>query len=279
MKKTLLSFILVICLALALTACGRGEVTIDESKSEFVIGLECDYAPFNWTETTNTTTNVPIYGQSGLYAEGYDIQMARKIADDLGYTLVVKKIAWEGLIPALESGDIDAIIAGMSPTEERKESIDFTEPYYASEHVVIVKADGPFANASRFTDFNGAHIVGQKGTVFADLADQLAEAAGTTAMTPLATVPLIVSGILLGDTDVTVVEKPVALGVCTNNPGLKWIKLADEFEVDPTDVIVSVGMRKTDTNLQTKVNAALAKITTAERESLMADAVANSPQE
>ena len=277
MKKTLLSFILIICLAFALTACGGAR--FDESKGEFVIGLECDYAPFNWTETTATDTNVPIYGQSGLYAEGYDIQMARRICQDLGYTLVVKKIAWEGLIPALESGDIDAIIAGMSPTEERKESIDFTEPYYASEHVVIVKADGPFASATRFTDFATANIVGQKGTVFADLADQLAEKAGTTAMTPLATVPLIVSGILLGDTDVTVVEKPVALGICTNNPSLKWIKLADEFEVDPTDVIVSIGVRKVDKTLQEKVNAALAKITAQDRENLMTQAVNNSPQE
>ncbi|MBP5343345.1 transporter substrate-binding domain-containing protein [bacterium] len=277
MKKALLSLILVFALVVSLVACGGAK--FDESKGEIVIGLECDYAPFNWTETTATNTNVPIYGQSGLYAEGYDIQMARKIAADLGYTLVVKKIAWEGLIPALESGDIDAIIAGMSPTEERKESIDFTEPYYASEHVVIVKADGPFANASRFTDFRGANIVGQKGTVFADLADQLAEAAGTTAMTPLATVPLIVSGILLGDTDVTVVEKPVALGVCTNNPELKWIKLTDAFEVDPTDVIVSIGVRKVDNNLETKINQALAKITSQERENLMAQAVENSPQE
>ena len=262
MKKTLLSFILVICLAFALTACGGAR--FDETKGEFVIGLECDYAPFNWTETTDTATNVPIYGQTGLYAEGYDIQMARRICQDLGYTLVVKKIAWEGLIPALESGDIDAIIAGMSPTEERK---------------VIVKADGPFASATHFTDFASAHIVGQKGTVFADLADQLATKAGTTAMTPLATVPLIVSGILLGDTDVTVVEKPVALGICTNNPGLKWIKLADEFEVDPTDVIVSIGVRKVDKTLQSQVNSALAKITAQDRENLMTQAVANSPQE
>ncbi len=277
MKKTLLSFILVICLAFALTACGGAR--FDESKGEFVIGLECDYAPFNWTETTATDTNVPIYRQSGLYAEGYEIQMAITIVQDLVYTLVVKKIAWEGLIPALESGDIDAIIAGMSPTEERKESIDFTQPSYASEHLVIVKAVGPFASATRFTDFAGANIVGQKGTVFADLADQLAEAAGTTAMTPLATVPLIVSGILLGDTDVTVVEKPVALGICTNNPELKWIKLADEFEVDPTDVIVSIGVRKVDKTLQEKVNAALAKITAQDRENLMTQAVNNSPQE
>ena len=98
-------------------------------------------------------------------------------------------------------------------------------------------------------------------------------------MTPLATVPLIVSGILLGDTDVTVVEKPVALGICTNNPSLKWIKLADEFEVDPTDVIVSIGVRKVDKTLQEKVNAALAKITAQDRENLMTQAVNNSPQE
>ena len=270
MKKLFVLMMLAV-LGLFLSACGG--VKFQESKGELVIGLECEYSPFNWTETTKSDENVEIYGQSGLYANGYDIQIARRIADDLGLKLVVKKIAWEGLIPALQSGDIDAIIAGMSPTEERKESINFSSPYYRSEHVVIVKDGGRFASATSFADFAGANVIGQKGTAYEDLANQLATRAGATAQAPLGTVPLIISSILADSTDVTVVEKPVALGVCASNPGLKWIKLADEFEVDEADVVVSIGVRQVDTGLLAKINDALAKISDAERETLMVNAV------
>jgi len=277
MKKTILIIAVFLLTIFTLTGCSK--IKFDESKGELVIGLECEYAPFNWTETSKSNTNVEIYGQTGLYAEGYDIQMARKIADDLGYKLVIKKIAWDGLIPALESGDIDLIIAGMSPTEERKESIDFTKEYYRSTHVVIVKADSKYANATKFADFKGANVIGQKGTCFEELATQLATKAGATAQSPLATVPLIINAILYSDTDVTVVEKPVALGVCTNNPSLKYIELDDKFEVDEADVIVSIGVRKADSKLCEKVNAALEKITTETREQLMLNAINNSPKE
>ena len=270
MKKLFVLMMLVV-LGLFLSACGG--VKFNESKGELVIGLECEYSPFNWTETTKSETNVEIYGQTGLYAEGYDIQIARRIANSLGLKLVVKKIAWDGLIPALQSGDIDAIIAGMSPTEERKVSISFSDPYYRSEHVVIVKDGGRFASATSFADFAGANVIGQKGTAYEDLANQLATRAGATAQAPLGTVPLIISSILADSTDVTVVEKPVALGVCASNPGLKWIKLADEFEVDEADVVVSIGVRQVDTGLLAKINDALAKISEAERETLMVNAV------
>ena len=270
MKKLFVLMMLVV-LGLFLSACGG--VKFDESKGEFVIGLECEYSPFNWTETTKSETNVEIYGQTGLYAEGYDIQIARKVANSLGLKLVVKKIAWEGLIPALQSGDIDAIIAGMSPTEERKESINFSNPYYRSEHVVIVKDGGKFSNATRFADFKGANVIGQKGTAYEELASQLATRAGANAQAPLGTVPLIISSILADSTDVTVVEKPVALGVCASNPSLKWIKLDEAFEVDEADVVVSIGVRKVDTSLLSRINDALASISDADREALMLNAV------
>lgn len=270
MKKLFVLMMLVV-LGLFLSACGG--VKFNESKGELVIGLECEYSPFNWTETTKSETNVEIYGQTGLYAEGYDIQIARRIANSLGLKLVVKKIAWEGLIPALQSGDIDAIIAGMSPTEERKESINFSNPYYRSEHVVIVKDGGKFSNATRFADFKGANVIGQKGTAYEELASQLATRAGANAQAPLGTVPLIISSILADSTDVTVVEKPVALGVCASNPSLKWIKLDEAFEVDEADVVVSIGVRKVDTNLLSRINDALASISEAERETLMLNAV------
>lgn len=106
------------------------------------VAMECAYAPFNWTDTSNPTLGaVPISGEGkeGLYANGYDVQIAKYIANKLGMALEIYAIEWDGLIPALDAGTVDAIIAGMSPTAEREEQIDFTNVYYSSNLVVIYK--------------------------------------------------------------------------------------------------------------------------------------------
>lgn len=106
------------------------------------VGMECAYAPFNWTDMDEPSVNaVPISseGSEGMYANGYDVQIAQYIANKLGMKLEVYAITWDGLLPAVQSGTVDAIIAGMSPTAEREEEIDFTDVYYASNLVVIYK--------------------------------------------------------------------------------------------------------------------------------------------
>lgn len=105
------------------------------------IAMECAYDPFNWTQTTDENGAVPISGVSGttLYANGYDVQIAKYIANALGMTLEVYSDEWDSLISGVQAGTYDCIIAGMSPTEERREKIDFTMPYYSSNLVVIYK--------------------------------------------------------------------------------------------------------------------------------------------
>lgn len=108
----------------------------------FRVAMECAYEPYNWTETdTPSVGAVKITGEGkdGLYANGYDVQVAQYIANKLGMTLEVCSYEWDSLIPALQSGNVDAIIAGMSPTAEREEEIDFTDVYYESNLVVIYK--------------------------------------------------------------------------------------------------------------------------------------------
>lgn len=106
------------------------------------VAMECAYAPFNWTDMSEPSVGaVPISGegQEGMYANGYDVQIAKYIAYSLGMDLEIYAITWEGLLPALQSGSVDAIIAGMSPTAEREAEIDFTDVYYSSNLVVIYK--------------------------------------------------------------------------------------------------------------------------------------------
>lgn len=106
------------------------------------VGMECAYEPYNWTEmNTPSLGAVPISGEGkqGLYANGYDVQVARYVAARLGMQLEIYAMSWESLLPALQSGTIDVIAAGMSPTAEREREIDFTDTYYESNLVVIIR--------------------------------------------------------------------------------------------------------------------------------------------
>ena len=106
------------------------------------VGMECAYEPYNWTDISGASFGaVPISGEGkdGLYANGYDVQIAKYVAARLGMNLEIYSIEWDSLLPALESGAIDAIAAGMSPTAERAAQIDFTDTYYESNLVVIIR--------------------------------------------------------------------------------------------------------------------------------------------
>lgn len=260
-----------------LSGCSKSEFNFEDGV--LVVGLEAAYAPFNWMETEPSDTNYPLAGLDS-YVEGYDVQIAKLLANDLNLELVIKMVDWEGMVIALQSGMIDVIIAGMSPTPERLEQISFTDPYYQSEHVVIVNKDGNYNNATDFEDFNGAKIIGQKGTIYDTLAKQLVDKnIDAKYQNPLASVPEIVNAIKTGVSDVTVVEKPVAISVVNNNNDLKYIELATPFTVDEDETIVSIGVRKQDNNLLEALNKALSKISLETREELMFNASNVAPEE
>lgn len=272
MRKILL--VLVLFFSMCLIGCS--EPTFDEERGILRVGLECAYAPFNWTETEKTDSNVPISNASNMYADGYDVQIAKLIADDLGYELEIQMIEWDGLVIALKSGTIDLIIAGMSPTEERKESISFTNPYYTSTHVLVMKEASQYASAKTFNDLSGATIIGQSNTVYDDLAVQINEKnANAKRATPLESVPLIINAINSDTSNktITVLEEPVAKGIVTNQEGYVYIQLEEQFELDEADKVVSIGVRKSDDKLLEKVNESLAKIQEATRQQLMENAV------
>ena len=176
----LAAWLMLFCVA----GCKKQEENSSASTAEddtFVVGMECNYAPFNWTQTNASETAVEIADGSG-YADGYDVRIAQKIADGLGKKLVIEKIEWDGLTLAVRSGKIDAIIAGMSPTEERKATIDFTDPYYETGVVIVVKKDSAYAAADSLDDFAGAKITGQMNTYHYTVIDQIAGVEKESAM-------------------------------------------------------------------------------------------------
>ena len=190
------------------------------------IGMEAAYAPYNWQESDKSDTTIPIENVSGAYADGYDVQIAKKIAKAL-------KMEFGALVDALSNGTIDIICAGMSTTPERAQSVDFTGSYIDDEVVIVVKKDSDLANATKLSDFSGATVLGQKDTFYDDLIDEIPD---VNHLTPVATVPLVVDGIENGTCDAITFSSMSLPNLLENYPDLKKVDLADgEGFSDPSN--------------------------------------------
>lgn len=255
------------------TAASTAAATTDSSASTttFKVGMECNYAPFNWTTVTAGDTTQKISEVD--YCDGYDVVMAEKIADSIGADVEIVKTDWDNLIPALQNGEIDAIIAGMTDTTERETSVDFTTPYYTSQEVVIVRKDGDLTGITDIQDLSGRKVMGQMNTLYDDVIDQID---GVIHATPLESMPATVNSLQQGEVDAVVSELPVAEGIVAANPDLTYVTFEDGhgFEADSS---VSIAIAKGNTDLLNKVQTALDSITEDERQQIMADAVTRQP--
>ena len=245
---------------------------VDET---FKVGMEAGYPPFNWTQNDASNGAVKIQGTS-TYAGGYDVQMAKKVAKSLGKKLVIVKTEWDGLSPALTSGKIDAIIAGMSPTPQRRKAIDFTDTYYKSQLVVIVRKDGKFANAKSLKDFKNAKLTAQLNTFHYTALEQIKGAIKEPAMKDFPSMRVALES---GTIDGYVSEKPEGISVTNADPNVKMIELKGNngFKTNPEDTDLAIGVRKGDAD-KLKIDHALAKISQSQRDDLMDQAVAQQPQ-
>ncbi len=245
-----------------------------KEEDTFVVGMECNYAPFNWTQTEETEESVPIDGVNG-YADGYDVRLAKIIADTLGKKLVIKKIEWDGLSLALQSGDIDAIIAGMSPTAERAATIDFTDPYYVSDIVILVKKGSAYADATSLADFSGAKITAQINTLHYGLIDQIP---GVDKQTAMDTYPAMVVAVQSGKIDGCIYDYVGAVAACLANDDIAFVAFeeSDGFDVELEDIAVSVGLEK-GSELVDDINEILAGLSEEDRLEIMDAAIAAQP--
>jgi putative lysine transport system substrate-binding protein len=270
MRKRL-SILLVLSLAavMLLSGCANKPAGTGDT---FRVGMECGYAPFNWTQLDDSNGGVKIDGTSE-FAGGYDVEIAKRIADALGKELVIVKTKWEGLEPALVSGKIDAIIAGMSPTAERKETIDFSDNYYKSDLVMVVKKGGEYENATSIKDFSGAKVTAQLSTFHYTVIDQIEGVLKQPAMSDFAAMRVALeSGIIDG----YVSERPEGISAEAANENFKMVVFEDGFETSDDDTAIAVGLVK-NSPLKEQINKAINAITEEERVELMDNAIMNQP--
>lgn len=268
-KKLSLLMAMSLSAVMLFAGCGKAK---EASQETFKVGLEAGYAPFNWTQMDDSNGAVKIEGSSE-YAGGYDVEIAKKIAKDLGKELVIVKTEWDGLVPALTSGKIDAIIAGMSPTAERKETIDFSNNYYKSNLVMVVKKGGKYEGATSIQDFNGAKITAQLNTFHYSVIDQIQNVSKETAMDNF---PAMRVALESGMIDGYVSERPEGVSAQSANGNLKMVEFKDGFTTSDEDTSIAVGLAK-GSELTEKINKTLAGISEDDRKAIMDTAIKNQP--
>lgn len=264
-----LSVFIILALVMSLLA---GCTSTGSDKEVFRVGLEAAYAPFNWTQKDDSNGGVKIDGNAE-YAGGYDVEIAKRIAEGLGKELVIVKTEWDGLLPALQSGTIDAVIAGMSPTAERAEQIDFSDNYYKSDLVMVVKAGGAYSNAKVLQDFRGAKITAQLNTFHYSVIDQIDGVIKEAAMSDFSAMRVALeSGIIDG----YVSERPEGVSASSANSNFAFIEFEEGFQTSEDDTAIAVGLKK-GSELREKINEILAGISEEERLTIMDEAIANQP--
>ncbi len=273
-KKATLALVSLFSAIILLAGCGTSNKSAPGSSDEntFKVGLEAGYAPFNWTQKDDSNGGVKIKG-TAEYAGGYDVEIAKKIADGLGKDLVIVKTEWDGLVPALTSGKIDAIIAGMSPTAERKKTIDFSENYYKSNLVMVVKKGGKYDGATSIQDFKGAKVTAQLNTFHYSVIDQIKGVSKETAMDNF---PAMRVALESGIIDGYVSERPEAISASTANDKFAMVEFKDGFKTSEDDTAIAVGLEK-GSKMTEKINVILKDISEEERTKIMDAAIKNQP--
>ena len=263
-----------LAMTFVLSGCGGSEddgknVSSVTGKEKFVVGMECNYAPFNWQSNEQTDTSVAIGGAG--YCDGSDVRVARYVAEQLDREIEVKKVSWEGLQPALNSGEIDAVIAGMTADDKRRAGMDFTTPYYESEMVMIVrKSDKKVAKYNDIQQFKGKTVIGQKSTNYDTVIDQIK---GVKHATPKATYPEMIVALQKKEVDGITAELPVAEGAVAANKDLTIVhfKKGKGFDIDTS---VSIAMKKgtSDSQLFKDVQKAVDNLSKKTRDEWMKEA-------
>ena len=255
----------------------EAEAETEASGGTLRVAMECAYAPYNWTQSDDSNGAVQISGSSD-YAYGYDVMMAKKIAEELGMELEIVRSDWDSLIPALQSDKVDCVIAGQSITSERLQTVDFTEPYYYASVVALTKSDSEYADAAGVADLAGGTCTSQQNTIWYDSC--LPQIADANILAAQESAPAMLVALESDRVDYIVTDMPTAKAACIAYPDLKILDFTgsdDDFEVSEEDINIGISIKKGNTELKDKINEVLATMTTDDYNAMMDEAISVQP--
>ena len=244
----------------------------------FTVGMECAYAPYNWTQMDDSNGAVPISNVPGAYANGYDVMIAKQIAEANGWELEIVSSAWDSLCPAVQSGTMDANIAGQSMTAERSEQVDFAGPYYYASIVCVTKTDSPYANAKGISDLSGGTCTAQIATIWYDTC--LPQIEGAQIQTAAETAPAMLMALETDTVDFICTDMPTAMGAVAAYPDMKILDFTDSednFQVDEGDINIGVSVKKGNTELKDAIDSVLSTMTADDFNTMMDEAISVQP--
>ena len=272
-----------------LAACGGGEEETTAPSGEgsaipgledgvLTVGMECVYAPYNWTQMDDSNGAVPIVNQPGAYANGYDVMMAKKFCEKYGWELEVMALEWGGLSAALKSGTIDAAIAGQSMTEERLAEVDMAGPYYYASIVCVTKKDSPLASATGISQLTGT-CTAQQATIWYESC--LPQIPGAEIMPQSDDAPAMIMAVESGTVDFICTDMPTARGACATYDDLVILDFSgtdDNFVVPEGEINIGISVVKGNTQLKEAFDAVLSQMTEEDFTALMDEAISIQPK-
>lgn len=277
LKKLIITVILMAIVLMAFTGCQNQTNEVLEESKVLRVGMECAYAPYNWAQADTSNGAVPISGSSE-YAYGYDVMMAKFLANKLGYELEIYQIDWDSLPVALQSDKIDCVIAGQSITSERLQTVDFTTPYYYASIVGLTMEDSQYADATGIEDLKGVTCTSQINTVWYDVClPQIKDANILPAMEVASQMLVALDS---GKTDLVVTDMPTAMAAIKVYPDMKILDFTnseDNFKVSDEEINIGISVKKGNSELLDKLNSALSELDSKDFEEMMNTAISVQP--
>ena len=279
MRKRIALFTIVALMTAALAfAGGSSESTTGASGRPVLrVAMECGYAPYNWTQTTDANGAVQISGSSD-YAYGYDVMMAKYIAEQLGYDLEIVKLDWDSLVPAVQSGTVDCVIAGQSITSERLQMVDFTDPYYYASIICLVDKDSPYADAQGVSDLAGATCTSQMNTIWYDVC--LPQIPDANILPAQDSAPAMLVALNSGRVDLVCTDMPTGQAALAAYPDMVLLDFSgsdDDFVVSEEEINIGISVAKGNTELRDAINGVLATLTVDDYTRMMNEAISVQP--
>ena len=273
--KKLLAILMALMMVPVCAACAESVSGVEDGV--LTVAMECAYAPYNWAQPDDSNGAVPIVG-SPLYANGYDVMIAKAICEANGWKLEIKQLDWDSLIPAVQSGVCDAVIAGQSMTSERMESVDFAGPYLYATIVCLTRKDSAFANAKGLSDLKGGTCTSQSGTIWYESC--LPQIPDANIGMPAESAPAMLMAVASGTVDFVCTDMPTAQGALIAYPELVLLDFAgsdDDFKVSEEEINIGISVQKGNTVLLDAMNGYLKDKTADDFNAMMAEAIKIQP--